>query len=406
MNSSASSRRKTSASDVTKRTVKLALLLAKLCVAAALLAWVVSLTHWGDYVRTKPEFGGKDFTLAAAPSPGDKELQVYQGSLWWKTIRALPAEQVLSIDSSGLLVRRGFAQSLQHISPLPLILAMCLVPISMLIIALRWWLLLRVQEIFIHPWEAVRLTFLGLFFNNVVPGTVGGDLVKAYYVSKHTPKKGAVLLSVFVDRMMGMVELVFMAGLMIAILIAGGWETFGRMQKAIVPVVVAGAVLLGGLAFVFSTRLRRELHLQKLYQRLPLAHHIASAGDATKVYRKRYGSLVVAVIVTLASHGCFIGAIALLGEALFIPLPLWNYFVYVPLIFIIGAIPVSPGGVGLVENLYVAFFATAAVGASSILALALLARFVPIFWSLPGLVVALRGAKLPKAEQMQAELGD
>ena len=112
------------------------------------------------------------------------------------------------------------------------------------------------------------------------------------------------------------------------------------------------------------------------------------------------------MIVTFASHVCFIGAIALLGEALAISLPLWNYFVYVPLIFIIGAIPVSPGGVGVVENLYVAFFATAAVGASPILALALLARFVPIFWSLPGLVVALRGAKLPKADQMQAELGD
>jgi uncharacterized protein (TIRG00374 family) len=404
MSSIVFSRKKTSASDLKKKTVKLVLLSVKLCIAAALLAWVLSLAHWGDYVRTKPQFGGDDFTLISPPHPGQKQLQVSRGMLWWKTTSVLSAEQVLPVDAGGLLVRRGFAQSLRHINIPPLLLALALVPLSMLIVSMRWWLLLRVQKIFIHPWEIVRLTCLGLFFNYVIPGTVGGDLVKAYYVSKHTPKKGAVLLSIFVDRIMGMVELVIMAGLMLVVVLAGGWETVERMQKAIVPIVVAGVALLGGCAVMFSTRLRGALHLQKLYRKLPLAHHIASAEEATDTYRKHYGSLIIAVLMTLAVQICFIGAIALLGQSLSIALPLWAYFVYVPLIFIIGAIPISPGGVGMVENLYVVFLASETIGPSPILALALLARFVPIFWSLPGLVVALTGAKLPKIGQIQAEL--
>ncbi len=387
-----------------KKSIKLILLTAKLCVAAVLLAWVLNMAHWNDYVRTAPEFGGKSFSLVSKPQPGQTELAVTEGMLWWKKSTTVQVSQIQPIDETGQLVRRGFKESLRQID-IPLFIgAVILVPISMLIVAWRWWLLLRVQDIRIGLWEITRLTFLGLFFNYVVPGTVGGDLVKAYYVGKHTPKKGVVLLSVFVDRMLGMVELVIMAGVMLLIILASGLETVDKMQKAIIPVVIASGVLVAGFVFLFSSRLRRMFHLQKIYQKLSIAHHIESAGDATLVYRRHYGVLIQAVLVTLVSHICLIGAIAMLGEALQLDTPVYAYFVYIPLIFIIGAIPISPGGVGLVEDLYVAFFRTATICASPILVLALLARFIPVFWSLPGLVVALTGAKLPKADEMQAEL--
>ncbi len=72
--------------------------------------------------------------------------------------------------------------------------------IGQIITALRWWLLLRSQSIFIGFWAAVRLYFLGWFYNNFMPGAVGGDLLRAWYVTKHTDKKFEAVLSVFVDR--------------------------------------------------------------------------------------------------------------------------------------------------------------------------------------------------------------
>ena len=44
-----------------------------------------------------------------------------------------------------------------------------------------------------------------------MPGAVGGDLLKAWYVTKHTDRKIAGVLSVFVDRLIGLVALVLMA---------------------------------------------------------------------------------------------------------------------------------------------------------------------------------------------------
>ena len=72
--------------------------------------------------------------------------------------------------------------------------------IGQLVVAFRWWLLLGAQSIPISVHAAIRLYFVGLFYNNVMPSSVGGDLLKAYYVTKHTHRRLEGVLSVFVDR--------------------------------------------------------------------------------------------------------------------------------------------------------------------------------------------------------------
>ena len=83
--------------------------------------------------------------------------------------------------------------------------------IGQLIFVARWSLLLRVQSIRIGFWPAVRLHFLGLFYNNCLPGAIGGDLPRAWYVTRHTDKKLEAALSVFVDRMVGLAGMLIMA---------------------------------------------------------------------------------------------------------------------------------------------------------------------------------------------------
>jgi uncharacterized protein (TIRG00374 family) len=173
-------------------------------------------------------------------------------------------------------------------------------------------------------------------------------------------------------------------------------------STAIIVVLVTGM-----LAFLLSQRFRRVFHLQKIYRRLPIAHHIEAAGDAARLYRRRIRQLLQAIGLTIGAHVFFVGAIWMLGLSLHIDgIPWYSYFVYVPLIYIIGAIPLTPGGVGLIEQLYVTYFVSAqgGVGASIILAMALLARLIPILLGLPGAAVAVTGPRLPRAEAIEAEL--
>lgn len=376
--------------------VKKALIVsAKVLIAGALLSWVLSKTHWNDYVTSAE---GK--TYAVLERHLDRQPPQLRVQTGWNRSEVRTVDSFVS--DGGQVIRPGFATSLRTINVGLLLLAIGGFLGSVMIIAVRWWFLLRLQRIRVPLWEVIRLTFLGQFFNAVVPGTVGGDLVKAYYVSKHTPQKAAVLVSIFVDRILGLTEMTLLAVVMILCVLAGGWESFDAIRNPAISVAVVVGIVVVAMTFLLSSRFRSVFHLQKIYQRLPIAHHIEAAGDAAVLYRKRIRYLLEAMAMTFGAHVLFVGAIALLGLSLDLPVAWYKYFVYIPLIYIIGAIPITPGGVGLVEKLYLAYFA---VNPSLVLAMALLARLIPILLALPGAVVAITGPKIPKANEMEKELG-
>ncbi len=275
---------------------------------------------------------------------------------------------------------------------------------SLVTIAIRLWYLMRVQEISIRLWEVIRLTFLGQFFNAVVPGTVGGDLVKAYHSAKHTPHKGAAIITVFIDRLLGLTGLALLAAVMIVCLLAAGQKTPKEMQGQIIAAGAALGTVAMMMVFLFSTRFRRILHLEKLYRRLSIAHHIDSAIAGAHRFRQNIGALIAAIGITLIAHVIWIASVVILAEALHLEVPWYNYFVYIPLIYIIGSVPVTPGGLGVVETAYIAFFASSGISNEQIMALALLARLLDIARGIPGAIVVVTGTRVPKAETMESEL--
>src|SRR5207248_7340478 len=75
--------------------------------------------------------------------------------------------------------------------------------------AFRWQILLRVQKIRISFPRIAGLFFIGMFYNQFLPGGTGGDIIKSYLLLKETPdKKAGALLAVVFDRLIGLVALV------------------------------------------------------------------------------------------------------------------------------------------------------------------------------------------------------
>src|ERR1700736_3830222 len=75
--------------------------------------------------------------------------------------------------------------------------------------ALRWQILLRVQKIHLSIPRVSGLFFIGMFYNQFLPGGTGGDIIKSYLLLKETPdKKAGALLAVVFDRLIGLVALV------------------------------------------------------------------------------------------------------------------------------------------------------------------------------------------------------
>jgi uncharacterized membrane protein YbhN (UPF0104 family) len=208
-----------------------------------------------------------------------------------------------------------------------------------------------------------------------------------------------------VDRVLGLTELTLLSGAIILVALTTGLETYENIKLGVWTDLTALGLIIGTMTFILSARVRKMFRLEKLYSRLPIAHHIAAAGDAAKVYRRRIGALVKAVGITFGAHIVWIGSIALLGVSfpmMHQTIKWYQYFMYLPLVYIIGALPITFGGAGLIEGLYVKFFLAA--GSSTALAFALLARLAQVICAMPGALVALTGPKLPKTAAIEAEL--
>jgi uncharacterized protein (TIRG00374 family) len=426
-----------------KKTRKTLLLIAKIVVAIGLVAFVVMKVRWRDYATSVagkdteifgqqqtpdgPAFLVKDsagqlqpvparnFRPISAQTPDGKSLLVRDASPTWADATKYLVKHTDGreewIDRAALEKDRvqyhcrGFVDTVTHADGWLLAASAVCFMIPMLVLSVRWWFLLRIQEVRIPLWESVRLTFLGAIFNYIVPGSVSGDLVKAYYVSKHTHQGAGVLVSVFLDRAVGLLEFAVLPAVVIAVMYAGGMSGGAALTF---PAIMIAAVLVAvfvSLSLLLSARLRQILHVRAIVSRLPLQKHIDMMAQVARMYRRRLLSLVQALGITFGGQFFFITAIMLAGLALHLTMiPWYYYFLYVPMISIIAAVPVSPGGLGLTETFYVLFFTPSGAAASEVVALALAARLIPMLCSLPGLVVALTGPKLPKAADMQAEL--
>src|SRR5437667_3955079 len=84
--------------------------------------------------------------------------------------------------------------------------------------AFRWHVLLKVQKIHLTLPRLTGLFFIGMFYNQFLPGGTGGDIIKSYYLLKETPdKKAGALLAVVFDRFIGLVALVAVTATLIAL---------------------------------------------------------------------------------------------------------------------------------------------------------------------------------------------
>src|SRR5437016_7018879 len=84
--------------------------------------------------------------------------------------------------------------------------------------AFRWHVLLKVQKITLSLPRLTGLFFIGMLYNQFLPGGTGGDIIKSYYLLKETPhKKAGALLAVVFDRFIGLVALVAITATLIGL---------------------------------------------------------------------------------------------------------------------------------------------------------------------------------------------
>ena len=255
------------------------------------------------------------------------------------------------------------------------------------ILMVRWWLLLRARGLTVTLWKAFRLTMVGNFFNFCMPGTTGGDLVKAYYAAKRSDRRADAVMTVIVDRVAGLLGLVILAG-------AAGLFMLSNdtARKVTIYIWLGAATFMFGAGVYFSRRLRTGLKIDRLLRKMPMQGVLKKIDQAAVAYRDHRRIVFGSILVSVPVHVCLSMSTAFSGFALGMDLPLGLLLTVVPVLFLVGAVPISPQGIGVMELLAMELlhqppFATA----NQIVGMLLMIRLNQMFFSVFGALFLLKG---------------
>lgn len=288
----------------------------------------------------------------------------------------------LGLVISRLDTARLWAE-LRHVEQWTFAVAFLLYLAGQVITALRWGLIARAAGFGESKAKVCLYYYVGMFFNLFGPSTLGGDLVRSLYLGGATNRRTAALHTVVFDRVIGFVMLVVVA--------LGAMLAFGRMG---IPRGLAAITGLAGVAALCGWLSVPGLARLCLRPGHPLREVLEV--ELASLWEDRRLLLEVALI-SVGFHMLQIGAVALLGRGLGLPVDWRYYFLCHPLVTILSAIPVSLAGLGIREMGYVYFLsALQGVAREGAVALALLWLGVVVGASLVGGAVFLAsGAELP-----------
>lgn len=232
-----------------------------------------------------------------------------------------------------------------------LLLAQLMVLLAFCCSFVRWFLLVRGLNLRFQLRDAFRLGSLGYMLNQVSPGSVGGDLLKAVFIAHEQPgRRTEAIATVFVDRVVGLYAMLLIASLA---LVAAGDAIVSTSLLNSLRTIVWSATICGtlGVAFALSP-LATGSHARALADRLPLiGPTVTRLIEAADVYRSRRIYLLAGFVLALCTHCLLISAFWFISRGLPVDGPSFAQNAsIVPVGLVAGALPLTPGGLGALEG--------------------------------------------------------
>jgi glycosyltransferase 2 family protein len=234
----------------------------------------------------------------------------------------------------------------------------------------RWGMILAAQGIHLSHISVFMYYMIGMFLNNFLPSTVGGDFVKAYYLSKATGKTAGSFISVLVDRLMGMGGLCVVA--VAACLLSGAdlWRNPETHAYAVPIFLIVGGVT-GGLGLFFLVVFNdwvMNLFL-KLARRGKIGEKIKEFHQSMYIY-KGHGkvllitlliSTIIWVMIVLVSwmvYMAFHTGAAAGAPGYIASISIRYFYIFLPVVSVIMSLPISFAGIGIREGMFIELFQT------------------------------------------------
>jgi len=273
-------------------------------------------------------------------------------------------------------------ETLRRVDHVLVVAAVAMQLLVSLLLTMRWSLLLRSHNPAYSVTALLRPCFISIFFNNLLPSSAGGDLLRAFHIYRLEKKLALAVSPILTERVTGLTVII---GLAVSAL------PFFRIEHpllsaiaAVLPWIFAGAVC--GLVVVAMPQTYRPMHrfVERWSRLRPVASmlHIAEAAHG---YLKRPRLVIGMLLYTVALQGLEIMVFWLLGGSVNAQPDFVGYLLVVPLVLVASMLPITVGGLGVRETAAITLFTIIGMTRPDAAAVSLLFLLVLVVASLPGL---------------------
>ena len=261
-----------------------------------------------------------------------------------------------------------------------------------IVVTWRWERVVAAIDAALPPWRLLKTVVITLFFNQVLPSTVGGDGMRVWLLRGHGRPIGLAFRSVLIDRLLGFLGLLLLS-MIGALYLMATLEDPG-------PAWVVALVSLGGLIVIATApwvvRLLGWLPIDSVRRNLNV---VANEVDMV-VHNKR--RLLQLVGVSILGQFALSVAVLLLAGGLGVPLDSVGALAVVPSVMIVSAIPISIAGWGLREGTMVVGLGLLGVSQSDAALVSIaFGLLLLIIGLLGGLLWLAQGAKRPRESELR-----
>ncbi len=250
----------------------------------------------------------------------------------------------------------------------------------------RWWILMRCRGLVVSWFRTLRLVMVGAFFNFCLPGTEGGDVVKAWYVARRSDRRIVAVMSVVFDRLTGLLGLVMLAA--VTGILASSDETANTIGWWSLGAVIAILVLAW---LYFTAGLRQWLRLDRIRTRFG-GGLVGRIEETIHAYGQHRRAVLAAIGLSILVQALLAIAGTTAGVALGIGHDPLVIMAIMPVLFLAAAVPLSWQGIGVMEGLGLLLLAAPGLASpNEVIGMLLIYRGYELSWSLLGSIFLLQG---------------